>query len=137
MNLVPASFPTLCAQLAEIKAISLILFEAKVNRLVHVKRWRVSIDDPPGSNDYHDFAEGNLTNKLTGTVGNPYEVKFHCFSPELAGVMEGLYKASYGLTVKSLVVEPAPVSEMEASGRNRVPPPILVFAPPRIQPLQG
>jgi hypothetical protein len=122
LNLVPASFGTLCEQLAEIKAICLVLFDAKVNRLAHVKRWRVSPDDPVGSPDYHDY-EGTVTNQPLGLVANTYEVAFHCFSSELAAALEGFYKSPYGLSVKSLAALPAPPMELNAGGPAVTPHP--------------
>src|SRR6266849_2010253 len=43
------SFPTLAEQLAEVKAVCAVLFEAKVNKLVALRRGRVTADDPPAS----------------------------------------------------------------------------------------
>lgn len=135
LNLVPASFATLCEQLAEIKAICLVLFDAKVNRLAHVKRWRVSTDDPIGSPDYHDY-EGAVTNQPLGLVANTYEVAFHCFSSELAAALEGLYKSPYGLSVKGLAALPAPPVDPNAGGPAVIPNPANPGAAPRGAPSQ-
>src|SRR5438045_2164881 len=47
----PAIFPKINIQLAEVRTICNVLFDSKINELVHVKRVRVSSDDPPGSAD--------------------------------------------------------------------------------------
>jgi hypothetical protein len=46
------AFPGIAVQLAEVKTICDILFDAKINRLLSIRRARVSGDDPPGSPDY-------------------------------------------------------------------------------------
>ena len=99
----PGSFPALPEQLAEIKVISDILFDAKVNKLINLRRARVSADDPPGSTDYHDYKGGK--NPVVGTVSSIYEVSFQCFSPELAAVLDGFHKTPHGLIVKTVSVD--------------------------------
>src|SRR5207248_8947402 len=64
------SFPTLTEQLAEIKAICGILFEAKINKLTGLRRGRVTSDDPPAAVDYHELKpERTLP---SGAVVSPY-----------------------------------------------------------------
>jgi len=106
LTFAPGSFPTLPEQLAEIKAISDVIFEAKVNRVTRIKRMRVTVDDQAGSPDYHEYV--TATNTATGTVANPYEFTVHSFSGDLAKVLEGLNKSTHGFIVKSVKVEPAP-----------------------------
>src|SRR5688572_29384527 len=86
------SFPTLPEQLAEIKKITELIFEAKVNRIANIKRMRVTTDDSP-SPDYHEYKTS--TNTVTETVSNPYEFTIHSFSGDLAKVLEGLYKSKH------------------------------------------
>ncbi len=98
------SFPALSEQLAEVRAICTILFEAKINRLINVRRTRVTTDDPPGSSDYLELrAESN---ELTGTLASPYQIEFQSFSPELASVLGSFYKSTNGFLVKAIQVEP-------------------------------
>lgn len=118
----PAIFPRINMQLAEVKAICNILFDAKINRLENVRRVRVSADDPPGSADYLD-GRFDVTNTLTGAVLSPYQVQFQCFSSELAAAMEGLYKSPHGLLAKAVLVEAIP---------PQPGPPQAVAAPPPV-----
>ncbi len=130
LTFAPGSFPKLPEQLAEIKSICDVLFDAKINRLANLKRTRVTVDDPAGSPDYQPAEIQSTTNTLTGTVSNPYEVTFHSFSGELANALQGFYKSPFGLIVKSLAVERAP----EVQNPNQ--PPGGGQPPPRIPPPQ-
>src|SRR6266852_266954 len=113
------SFPALSEQLAEVRAICSILFEAKINRLINLRRTRVTTDDPPGSGDYLELrAEPN---ELTGTLASPYQIEFHSFSPELASVLESFYKSTNGFLVKAIQVEP--VTESGGGGGPGPPAP--------------
>ena len=152
-NFADGSFPALSEQLAEVRAICTILFEAKINRLINVRRTRVTPDDPPGSSDYLELrAEPN---ELTGTLANPYQIEFRSFSPELASVLESFYKSTNGFLVKAIQVEPetepggvggpvptgaapsAPASVTPPPPQPRVLPPGVAppgVAPPRVPP---
>ena len=82
----PGSLEPLSVQLAEVKAICAVLFQAKVNSLDNIRRERVSEDDLKGpQTDY--LPEKSVTNELA--VLSPYEVTFRCFSSELAAVLAG------------------------------------------------
>jgi hypothetical protein len=98
------SFPTITEQLAEIQAICTILFDAKVNKLTGLRRGRVTTDDVPTANDYHELCPNRTL--PSGAVVSPYLAEFNCFSSELATVLEGFYKSPHGLIVKSLEVKP-------------------------------
>ena len=101
------SLAPLSVQLAEVKAICTVLFQAKVNSLDTIRRERVSDDDLKGpQTDY--LMEKSVTNELA--VLAPYEVTFRCFSSELAAVMAGFATAPCGLLVKTINVESAPAS---------------------------
>jgi hypothetical protein len=121
LTFAPGSFPTLPEQLAEIKAITDVVYESKVNRLANIKRMRVTTDDPAGSTDYHDFITSS--NAATETVSNPYEFTVECFSGELGKLIEGLYKSKHGFILKSVAVEPAPEAPA-APGAQRQPVPV-------------
>jgi len=108
-NFDPASLDKLAMQLGEVKAISEILFDAKVNSLDSIRREIVSTDDKNQS-DY-------LTQKTVSTPLadlTPYEVKFRCFSTELASVMSSLASSPYGFIIKTINVEPTAVGPEEA-----------------------
>jgi hypothetical protein len=104
MTFQAASVRPLAEQLAEVRAFCPIFFDAKINRLEAIRRYRVSTDDPTSSTDYLEQKPG--TNALTKTVFVPYEVTFHSFTPELAAAIEGLMR--HGFIVRALAVEPAP-----------------------------
>src|SRR5437667_8792927 len=103
----------LSEQLADIRAFCPILFQAKINRLESIRRYRVSTDDPTGSSDY--LEQKPTTNTLTKAVFVPYEVTFQCFSTELAAAIEGLMRSTHGFIVRALSVEPAPAASAETS----------------------
>jgi hypothetical protein len=131
----PGSFPGLPSQLAEIKVICGALFDAKINRLVNLRRARLTTDDSLGGTDYHNLSI--TTNAVTSVVSTPYEVTFHSFSSELAGVLENCYKSPHGLLVKALVVEPvsAQIQVAEAPPPAVVPPPVAFQPqPPTVTP---
>ena len=124
LTFAPGSFPTLPMQLAEIKALTEIIYDAKVNRITNIKRMKVTTDDPEGSADYHGLT--THTNTFTQTVSNPYQFEIHGFSGDLGKVIEGLYKSKHGFILKSLHVEPAPEAPAAAPGQmpvRPVPPP--------------
>jgi hypothetical protein len=103
----PGSLEPLSVQLAEVKAICSVLFQAKINWLDYVRRERVSDDDLKGpQTDY--LSEKSVTNELA--VLSPYEVGFRCFSSELAAVLAGFAGAPCGVMVKTINVESAPAA---------------------------
>jgi len=94
----------LAQQLGEVKAISEILFAARVNALDSIQRVRVSEDDLAGlQSDYID--ERPITNDLA--IITPYVVTFRTFSPELAKVLAGFATAPNPFIVKSVTALPA------------------------------
>jgi hypothetical protein len=101
------TFPAIPQQMAEVKALCRILFDAHVDPLVNIRRARVSEDDVQG-NTATDYLAGKVeTNAQTMTVTSPYEFTFHCLSAELAAVMQGLLQSPHGFVVKAIHVEPA------------------------------
>jgi hypothetical protein len=100
----------LALQLGEIKAICDVLFQAKINSLDNLRRERVSPDDGNGpQTDYLD--QRSVTNEMA--ILTPYEISFHAFSSELAGVLSGFSSSPYGIVVKTINVEPAPAAAAE------------------------
>lgn len=123
----PVTFPAetllpLSERLHEIAVISSNLFKAKINRLERIRRSPV-----PGellANDARHAAEYlNESVRVSPESGMqlwPYEFVFHCFSPELATVMEQLMRMPDATIVKSVVVQPA---EHLPDVQRGVPPP--------------
>ena len=103
LNFSPDSFPAVVEQLAEVKTLTAILIQSKINKLDGIKRARVCSDDSQSPTEYHQLHV--ITNPATGAVCSPYEISFQCFSAELASVMETLVKSPHGFLVKTLAVE--------------------------------
>ena len=123
------TFPAIPQQMAEVKALCSILFDAHVDPLVNIRRSRVSKDDEESSatSDYHLLLVE--TNVSTETIRSPYELTFNCLSSDLASVLQGFLQSPHGFIVKAIHVEPAaePPSVTPPGGANqprtRQPPP--------------
>src|SRR5439155_368936 len=83
----------------EIKAICDVLFDARVQMLVGLRRTPVAKEDEEAT-DYL-FGRKPATNAVTGAVAVPYEISFQGFSGELAAVLEGFYRSSNCFVVKN------------------------------------
>jgi hypothetical protein len=105
MVFAPGSLEKLAVRLGEIKELCHVLFSARINALDGLKREMVSEDDKTPS-DYLD--QKTLVTPL-GEV-TPYEVTFRCFTAELAAVLSELADSQYCFVVKTINVEPAPLS---------------------------
>jgi len=112
------TFPAIPEQMAEVKALCRILFDAHVDPLVNVRRARVSKDDEESSAASDYLALRIETNAATGTVTSPYELTFGCLSTDLALVLQGLGAATHGFIVKAIHVEPAAQAAANAPGAN-------------------
>src|SRR5207247_303925 len=101
------TFPAIPQQMAEVKALCKILFDAHVDPLVNLRRSRVSKDDEESTaaSDYHSLKIE--TNTAVETVTSPYEVSFNCLSSDLAVAMQGFLASPHGFVVKAMHVEPA------------------------------
>jgi len=117
----------LATQVADISTICGVLFDAKVNSLVWLKRTPVDSQDSLGSQDYINAKA--VTNSWSVTT--PYEVAFTGFSSGLAAVLQNLAKLPQCLIVTNIVVEPnatatAGTEEQPTSGYDmrygRMPP---------------
>ena len=119
----PGTFPAMPELLAEVHSLCSVLFDAQINRLIGVRRTRVSTDDESnkGAPDYHELAI--QTNATTKCVSTPYMCEFQCFSEELANIVEGLQKSTNGFVLKSILIEPSPASVADPTG-----------APPNVAP---
>jgi hypothetical protein len=113
------AFPALPQQLAEIRAICEVLFDAEVNRVITIRRSRLYADEPLSQVDHHELA--SEVNEAVGMAINPYEVTVHAFTPELATALQSFYKSTNGLVVKSIQVEVAPSA---AADPNLPPAPV-------------
>jgi hypothetical protein len=114
------SLGPLAAQLGEVKAISEVLFAARVNQLDAIQRVRVSDDDLSGpQTDY--LADNAVTGELEALT--PYTVTFRAFSPEIAKTLAGFASSPNGFIVKNISVQPAGAALMEMSPGMGAPPP--------------
>jgi hypothetical protein len=108
----PGSLSALSVQLGEVKAISEVLFAAKVNKLTGLRRERVSPDDMSGPrSDY--TTKASITNELA--IVSPYEVSFESFSAELAEVISGFANSPHGMVIKGLNIQPAKAAPTRGS----------------------
>ena len=128
----PGSLAPLAVQLGEVRAITGILFAARVNSIESIQRARVSDDDVAGSqSDY--IAEASTTNDMMVTT--PYAVTFRSFTPELARVLAGFAASPNGFIVKGVNVSPAGSTASGGGyGRGETGMPGENFAPPGYQP---
>jgi hypothetical protein len=130
MKFSPGSLEPLAAELGEVKALCDALFQARVNSLDYVRRERVAPEDLNGPlSDY--LNQKSVTNQLA--ILTPYQVKFRCFTAELASVLGGISSSPYGFLIKTINVEPAPAQEIApepaATPVQYVPQPVPI-APP-------
>lgn len=109
------SLPPLRAQLADLREITHILVDARVNSIESYKRVPVSPDDS-GDNAVKDEYINYLkitTNQFTGAVVYPYEISFRCFSQEFGEVLEGIAHSPYSIILKTVAVEPGKVRNIK------------------------
>ena len=116
MRFPPESLRPLSERLHEVRQMGDILFKARVNRLVWIKRAMVPGErtQQPGNNPgggalvAADYLNASArTNAETDMVLWPYEVVFDCFSPELGTVLE-TFERTPGFIVKALQTDVAP-----------------------------
>ncbi len=120
------SLEPLAVQLGEVKAISEILFAARVNSLDGVQRVRLSDDDTAGPQaDY--VTDVPVTNNLA--ILTPYAVTFRSFSGELASVLAGFAASPHGFIVTRINVSPAGQSAQAGAGPSGLPTVTSPFAP--------
>ena len=118
----PATLQALPEQLEEVKIMCGVLFEAKINRLVNIKRVHVGDDGSPGrsvafNSNFNPGGQGGNNDVLDmkveadpvlGTTIMPYQVTFESFSGEIANVLEGFQKLPYGMLIKAVMTESEP-----------------------------
>jgi hypothetical protein len=115
----PGSIPPLAEQLEEIKALSGILFAARIGALESLKRVPVSRDDPQTGQEYLDKMSVR-TNEMIALM--PYEVKFRAFTPELATVLESFLQSPYAFVVQSISIAPSQAAGGAAPAGRPSPP---------------
>lgn len=134
-NFDPGSFPLMPQQLADIKAICTLLFDARVRPLVNIRRARVSRDDNQSSSDYLDARVE--TNPFTGAVLSPYEFEFQCMSEDLAVVLGKLSRSPHGFIVRILRTEPVDDKQDGRFGPPGGAPPDPSAPPGSVRPRPG
>lgn len=114
----PGSLGSLSTQLGEVKAISEILYSARVNALDSIQRVAVSDDDTAGPpTDYTAFQP--MTNDLA--VLTPYQVTFRGFSPEISKALSAFATSSHGFLIKSISVQPANIVSQGMDNGGQLP----------------
>ena len=123
----------LAHQVADIGAITDLLFKARVHALLSLRRVPVSRSDQGAT----EFLTGRkaVTNAAVGAVITPYEVTFQGFSSELAAVLQGFYRSPHCFIVKNINAErvgAAPVADGDSDATSRYQPvgPAAPGAPP-------
>ena len=98
--------------LIEIAEVAQVLFSSRILSLDGIRRITIASQDTPGSDATAGQAEfwtrKTATNDLAYLV--PYEFTFHCFTPELLAVLQGLAANRHCFLVKSLTVDTTPSS---------------------------
>ncbi|MCL5097764.1 MAG: Amuc_1100 family pilus-like protein [Candidatus Omnitrophica bacterium] len=129
------NLPLVTTQLADVKAICEVLYNAKVYALIAVRRAPVSTNDTAAlSTQPQDYLANKkaVTNDTANAIILPYEVSFKCSTPELTAVLEGCATNRNGLLVQSVRVEPAEAESTEMEGGIYGPPamgPMGAFGP--------
>jgi len=108
------SLKALARQLGEVKAISEILFAAKITALEGFKRVRVAAEDDPATNPNDYLNDSPKTNDWAVLV--PYEVTIHCFSAELAAVFSGFANSKHCFVIQAINVDPLAQAEPDPFG---------------------
>jgi hypothetical protein len=127
----PDTLPHVPEQMAEVKALCTMLFEARVNRIGNIRRARNCKDDRDSANlsDYTDSRVLEVVSDPAGhMISSPYEVTFYSFSVEVADVLSRLHRSPHGFLVKAIQVEPEDSKMGDAAGPwvgggNPPPPP--------------
>ena len=89
-------------QLLEIRALSEIIYRARVHSLLRIRRASSSTNDTPA---YVLRGLQPVTNHVARAVTTPYEIVFQGFTPELAEVLNALAHSPQCFLVKNINVE--------------------------------
>jgi hypothetical protein len=128
------TFPAVPEQMAEVKSLSKILFDAHVDPLVNIRRARVSKDDEDSSAASDYLLLKIETNAETGTVRSPYEITFGCLTSDLAQVLRALGESPHGFVVEAVHAEPLAAATAVAPGPPNTP---NNPSQPRLPPIPG
>lgn len=108
----PSVLRPLFDRLNEVQLICSVLLEARVNRIVSIRRAAVPGERPvgnaPAGGDY--LSVSSRPQAEVGMTVWPYEVTFDCFTSQLGSVLEALERSNQGLLVKAITSELAPVT---------------------------
>jgi hypothetical protein len=102
-----------------------VLFNARVLALDGIRRIAITSQDTPsptpGQSDY--WNRKPETNDLA--IITPYEFTFHCFTTELAAVMQGLATNRYCFIIRNMMVDTgtSTVLDTNATATGEAPPP--------------
>jgi hypothetical protein len=110
----------MAVHLGEIKAICDILFSAKINYLIGIRREIISDTTDLNPPDY--IADKTVSTPLADLT--PYEVTFKSFSTELAEVLAGLASSTNAYVVKSINVEREGLAADDAMAGVNAPQPL-------------
>jgi len=108
-------------QLAEIKALCDILFDAKINSLASLQRVAVSSNDIFTTSA--DTFPGKIITTSVATI-TPYKIEFRAFTRELAEVLDGLARSSNCLIINNIEIKPAGLTA-GAPSPPFSPPPVI------------
>lgn len=114
------SLGPLTMQLADLREITRILVEARVNSIEAFRRVAVSDDDKGEWANPSEYITNMkiTTNEFTGAVIHPYEVEFRCFSAEMGKVLEGIAASPYSLILKTVKIDPAQIRNLKPTIRS-------------------
>lgn len=141
----PVTFPNesllpLRERLLEVQTLANILLDARVIRLGAIRRARVPGETQAagapaaGAGAVDDYVKGAArSNPETGMVLWPYELRFECFTPELATVLGALQDAKYGFVVKAVHSEPVATAAAPRRDARATPDQRTVGRDPRTQ----
>lgn len=113
------SIKPLTFALEEIRALTKVLFNARVLTLDSIRRVSLGAADTGAMGMMAAVGPGDTWPKKPTTndmaILTPYEITFHCFTPELANVLQGMAQSSHGFLVKNVQVDTVASSLLETN----------------------
>ena len=117
-------------QMAEVRVLSMMLFDARVNRIGNIRRAKAS-DDDRSSTFASDYTALDVMPDAAGhMVSHPYEFTFYCFSTEVADVLNRLERSTNSFLLKAIQVEPEDSKNTEGVGAPQILPGSERTSPP-------
>lgn len=135
LQLSPTSIEPWLGQLAEIRAICGILFQAKINELYGIQRVAITDDDRRLGGASADYLPNATVQTNQLAIFAPYQVSFRGFSTEIASVLTGFLESTNCFIVKSVTVDPAPYTPASAAAAGLNP--VYTPVPNRYAPAAG